>query len=953
MATEFIEGSKIAPVLFQAATEFHSDNEVLPGGDVETPIHDALGWHYSRFGASPRDPMAAIFLVNEDGTPWQLKLSTPRREKPKGFGEAEKPIKYETPKGNGAKPFLPPIPPEIRAKIAARYGVEVPTEGSFWDWVQAHPELQVIITEGGKKALALLSQGYIAIALYGVNGGYRSHEGKRWIAPELRPFVEGREIILAFDQDIKPTAIHRVTVALARFGALIADCGRGKEDYQGSVAIASWDASQGKGVDDLIVAGGIEAWETALATAQPFKIWKAKSYSKLTYTPSLVLNSQYLPSLLPILQAHGNPLIGIKSPKGTGKTEQLVRIVEDAMHRGQRVILLSHRVQLAQAICDRVGLPYVTEIRTSQEGSLLGYGLCVDSLHPHSQARFNAEEWKGALVLIDEVEQVLWHALSAHTQVKKVRPIVLDQLSQLLSNTLNHGGRVIALDADLSDISLDLIKGLAGWDQDPWILVNDHAPLPWQVYNYVDTTPLGLIGAMERRIKAGERVMILTQSQKAKGKYSTQTLETRAKQLAPGAKVLRIDSETVANPNHPAYGCISHLNEVLQGYDIVICSPSIETGVDISLKGHFSSVWAIFQGVSGENSARQFLARLRDPVDRHVWIAPFGLGTVAKGGMSPKEVLDGLQANIKEQLHILNMAPWDDDPSFNSAPLVAYAKFAARNNAGMIAYRDTVIENLKGEGHTITDVAGGNNPDLNTDLKAIRDQNHRQHCEDVAGETDLTSSQYQKLDQKKALTQEERNAKTKYETRQRYGIEVTPDLVALDDAGLYPQLRLLYFLELGREHLPERDKAKAQDLLDQAGGQLPWLPDFTGALWGLKVKALEALGIPELLGGVDRIFRNTDQDLIDLAAKCLECRDQIKRILGVTISPGMGAVQILRSLLATIGRGLDKAGRDSTGKDTVGARRYTLSTLGELPQTILESWKDRDDAKAGAIPQAA
>lgn len=945
-AWEFIEGSAIAPELFRAATEFHADNEQLPGGDIETPIHDALGWHYRRFGAKPRDPMEAVFVVNEDGTPWQLKLSTPRQEKPKGSGEEAKPIKYETPKGAGATPYLPPLPPEIRAKIAARYGVDVPMEGSFWDWVPQHPELQIIVTEGAKKALALLSQGYIAIALYGANGGYRSQDGKRWIAPALLPYVENREIILAFDQDVKPTAIKRVTVALARFGALITQAG-------GNVAVATWDSSQGKGVDDLIVAGGIEAWETVLATAQPLKTWKAKSYSKLSYSPALTINAQYLPALLPILQSHGNPLIGIKSPKGTGKTEQLIAIVEDAMHRGQRVILLSHRVQLAQAICDRVGLPYVTEVRTSQEGNLLGYGLCVDSLHPNSQARFNAEEWKGALVIIDEVEQVLWHALSAHTQVQKVRPIVLAQLAQLLSNTLNHGGRVIALDADLSDISLDLIKGLAGWDQDPWILLNSHAPLPWQIHNYTDTTPIGLMGALGQRIKAGERVFILTQSQKAKGKYSTQAIEAWAGTIAPGVKILRIDSETVSNPNHPAYGCISRLNEVLQGYDIVICSPSIETGVDISLKGHFSSVWAILQGVNGENSARQFLARLRDPVDRHVWIAPYGLGTVAKGGLSVKEVLDSLRANTKEQLHLLNIDPWEDEASFNNAPLVAYAKFAARNNAGMMQYRATVIDNLKGEGHTVTDIVAGVDRALNETLTAIRDEIHQQHCEAVAGEADLSSSQYQKLDQKKALTQEERNAKTKYETRQRYGMGVTPDLVALDDSGLYPKLRLLYFLGLGREHLPERDQVKAQDLIDHAGGQLPWLPDFTGALWGLKVKALEVLGIPELLKDADRVFRNTDQDLIDLAEKCCQCRGHIKRIFGVTIAPGMGAIQVLRSLLATIGRGLDKAGRDSTGKNTVGARRYTLSALGDLPTAILQSWKGRDDAKAGATPQAA
>jgi hypothetical protein len=43
----------------------------------------------------------------------------------------------------------------------------------FWQWVIEHPEIPITITEGAKKAGALLSAGYCAIALPGVNGGVR------------------------------------------------------------------------------------------------------------------------------------------------------------------------------------------------------------------------------------------------------------------------------------------------------------------------------------------------------------------------------------------------------------------------------------------------------------------------------------------------------------------------------------------------------------------------------------------------------------------------------------------------------------------------------------------------------------------------------------------------------------------------------------------------------------
>jgi hypothetical protein len=78
--------------------------------------------------------------------------------------------------GNGARAYLPPVPPAIRQRISERYGIDVPLEGSFWDWFAQHPEIPFIVTEGGKKGLAGLSQGFVTLALYGCHGGYRTKD---------------------------------------------------------------------------------------------------------------------------------------------------------------------------------------------------------------------------------------------------------------------------------------------------------------------------------------------------------------------------------------------------------------------------------------------------------------------------------------------------------------------------------------------------------------------------------------------------------------------------------------------------------------------------------------------------------------------------------------------------------------------------------------------------------
>jgi hypothetical protein len=72
--------------------------------------------------------------------------------------------------------------------------------------------------------------------------------------------------------------------------------------------------------------------------------------------------------------------------------------VGEALACGQWVLVSGHRVQLVEALCDRFGIPYITEVKSSETGAVLGYGLCVDSLHPESQARFHADSWHNGVV---------------------------------------------------------------------------------------------------------------------------------------------------------------------------------------------------------------------------------------------------------------------------------------------------------------------------------------------------------------------------------------------------------------------------------------------------------------------------------------------------------------------------------------------------------------------------
>jgi Domain of unknown function (DUF3854) len=199
---EFIEGSAIAPSLYKAAIHIVSDTEMTAGGEARYPIDEAFNWQPTRFGQQSRAIQYAALLTHENGWVWQGKLWHPRIDKDKtrknlkqtlnrtiaGFefwsllkSRPEMAIyqKYETPVGKAGSStnpqraiYLPPIPLAIRRKIARRYGILDPAFAPnrsarkrgirmvpFWDWIAAHPEIPIIWTEGGKKALCLLSPG--------------------------------------------------------------------------------------------------------------------------------------------------------------------------------------------------------------------------------------------------------------------------------------------------------------------------------------------------------------------------------------------------------------------------------------------------------------------------------------------------------------------------------------------------------------------------------------------------------------------------------------------------------------------------------------------------------------------------------------------------------------------------------------------------------------------------
>jgi Domain of unknown function (DUF3854) len=838
-----------------------------------------------------------------------------------------KPTKYEHPPKLSTEIFALYVPHRIWLAVALRYNVQLPENYevlSFWQWVIDNPSVPIILTEGAKKAGALLSCGYAAIALPGVNSGFRSPKdefgnfsGNPYLIPQLKKLAaKGRRIYFCFDADTKQNTIRSVNAALTQTAKLLI-----KEGCE--INVISWNAVLGKGIDDVIFDHGTEQFDELYRNAITFDDWQSHQLKALTYAPNLLLNQRYLGEFIPPASAK---LICLKSPKGTGKTEWVKFLTDGVIRSGEKDVLgIAHRVQLALQTAGRLGLPFVSEIaaiKNHAEKTIAlkgGMFIVTDSMHLLSQARFNPDDWKGCWVILDEIVQVIWHLLTSETDIKKHRVTVIKNLKQVLINA----EKIFLLDADLNDTAIDFIRKLIGYDIEPWIVVNEYKfEQPWTVHHFNTKSPASLIKELGNRLRLGEKHMLNLSAQKHKSKWGSINLEEYFNREIPGLKILRIDSNTVATPGHPAYRCPTDLNKILESreYDLVIASPTIETGVDIKVDA-FDGVWGVFQGVQSTDSVRQHLSRYRPPVPRYVWLKPVGINRVGNGSTTVKGLIASERKKDKAVIKQLVDSGLEEkfDGNFEPICLTTWARLGAVINLGMRAYSAQILRDLQAEGHIIVDagkvvsLASKEEAEATQDeITEVRDENYLAYRERVASAPTPTQDELEALSRQQEKTDAEREKQHNGTLNVKYSVPITSELVEKDDSGWHSQIRFHYYFSGGRQYLGDRDKKVMSNALAKGDGHR-FIIDTNASQLGTRIATLNYLGLGGLLDGEE--FHENHPVIQELFNKCKTHSWDIKTLLGIDFHKEDKPIVAAQRLLSVIGYKMPflrrEGGRDS------------------------------------------
>lgn len=873
---------------------------------------------------------------------------------PRGFGDGPKARKYEHPLKVDARSFWLRVPAVVAQLVADRYRLPLPPEvaadadgsaGAFWRWWAREPRLPLLLTEGAKKAAALLSVGVPAVALPGIwNGCPRTgpkdpttgrRTGPAALLPDLAGVpLKGRPCSILFDHSDSEQGRLDVAAASRRLARLLERAGSGP-------VLLGVCPGPHKGADDALAAG--VSFEQLAARLEPLRgSARRPVLPRLRAADRIAPAGQYLGAVCPIPTAAEARLVALSALMGTGKTEAIAAAVAPLLAAGVRVVLITHRRSLGAALADRLGLPWAEDAAPGSDLRQQGVALCIDSLCPGSGMQIRPEDWRGCVVVIDEAAAVLAHALTGTgTAIATRRPAVLETLTPLLAGA----SQVIVADAQLSEPVLQALE--VATEARALLIASEHRPAAGRrlvVHPTRDSWRAELVGALQNR----RRLWIATTARE--GHNGAQTLALLTLQHWPTARVLVVDADTVKDENHDASRLAGDPDGIAAAYDVVICSPAVAAGLSVTLAGHFAAVMVTAGGTTDPDSVAQAAARVRDDCPRHLYAPERSPGNhliTGSGDTDPDQLRRRLGEHEAATVTQLVRAGADLERGTVGPWLPLWARICAARNAQRLAYRSTVRALLEREGYDTTEAAP-----LVGDAVAVADA-AAETLKEIATEAQaaadaaviaaepLTAGEARKVARKRKRSPAEQAQLARYRIAEAWGLGADAPTLAILEATrerLSHRARMGWILRNleARQLVAKHDHAVAQAL---APNRRHWAPDLCRETIGPKVTAADALGLP---GWLERRewFTATDAQLLELQATATAHGGSLLQVLGVSTSKR--ATTTLRALLALAGHRLESK-RNREDGDRAWRYRVVPEALpdGADPGRLLAAWRDQ------------
>lgn len=490
------------------------------------------------------------------------------------------------------------------------------------------------------------------------------------------------------------------------------------------------------------------------------------------------------------------------SPKGSGKTELLVDLVQQALRKDYSILLVGHRQSLLSAMSHKLGLHFyktkVSDLNVRQE-KFQHIAICLDSIPQMLDTSNHSYD----LVIIDESEQVFSHLTSTTLQAKR------RQCYFKMMYFLRNAKTVIACDADLGYLTSTVIQhSLVGNDSfkyyDNKFKVNGDVIELYESKNQ-------LIDEMINAINLGGRHYICCNS-KGMAIRISKLLEAAGRD---GLRVITITSENSQTTEIRNF--LKNIKSEILSFDVLIASPSLGTGIDITFEEEKKLVNTVFGFFDAQINTHfdidQQLSRVRHPGAVKAWITPekFYFETepevIMQNCVDTGDFTDSLIGYDKNGIANFKM---DDEI------LILFSQITSMTNASKNNLRKHFIELRQRNGCDIH-IVEKENMDLSHVsklMKIAKDAMVQNNIEGICNANLIDAIEYSKLNAKQIPTRAEYLQMQRYRIEKFYGETITPEVVLLDDNGKFrKKVHMLVRFMSTRGVMLDRDVSQSEKLV--------------------------------------------------------------------------------------------------------------------------------------------
>jgi Origin of replication binding protein len=603
----------------------------------------------------------------------------------------------------------------------------------------------------------------------------------------------------------------------------------------------------------------------------------------------------------------------VKSPKGSGKTEAVKRLTKEM----DRVLLIGHRRALINQSSTRVGLTSYLKAPGGPAGVRRRYGVCLDSL-----LSIPPEETYDAIIL-DESEQLFAHFLSETLEHRLGGG--RSRIFRHFSHLVGRAKRVVALDADLGFVTFDTISAMApGKPKHLWL--NEQEPPEHDRVIYLYDNEAHLKAELKRVVGEGKRVYVTSNSKNKLAEISKAIAEE-----FPEAKQMVITSETARTADVKDF--MAKIKQRCQSYHVILASPSIGTGVDITFPERAKLIDAVFgffdAQITTHQDFDQQLGRVRDPGEVRVWVTPRRFNFETNVEAVKSDILEqALYMDLLEG-YAEGVPRYREDPFIDMAALITSQQRRSKN-----ALRRNFVEHKQAQGYDVRWVRRDAEQravglGMTRVGRVLREADRQGRLENARP---LNKAEYQEtleaLEGSDSVSIEHQAAFERTAIELFYRRPISRELVQLDDGGKYRN-RLLSleritseplfarFRELPGAELGENEKFVSGSLqralaLSRLFQRTPLFRAINPAKWD----SLYAFDAEALV---------TADDLGEFISYSEEHKPQIENLLGVEVGRQLRSkpMRQLNAVLRLVGLKVEKASTRCKGEKKI--RGYRLS----------------------------